>query len=145
LPKIRRNIQENQWPKSIDPMPRRARRPGWRRTEVNVGENEIARPEEASNSSRRYEVQFQKDAQRHSDTNDLEQARLYARALSQIGISQPKFTIGHAEYCLQSPSLSRADFFKKSARIFKRVTGLMNDSQYEAGQTAREPSSQLAL
>ena len=47
-----------------------------------MGEREIARPEEDSNSSRRYEVQLQKDSQRHSDTNDLEQAILYARALA---------------------------------------------------------------
>ena len=32
--------------------------------------------------SKRYEVQFQKDCQHHSDTNDLEQAKLYARSLA---------------------------------------------------------------
>ena len=30
----------------------------------------------------RYEVQFQEDRQLHSDTNDLEQAKYYARSLA---------------------------------------------------------------
>ena len=47
-----------------------------------MGKRKIAGSEEDSNSSRRYEVQFQKDSHRHSDTNDLEQAKLYARALA---------------------------------------------------------------
>jgi hypothetical protein len=52
-----------------------------------VGEREIARREEDSNSSRRFEVQFQKDFSRHSDTNDLEQAKLYARALAKWNLA----------------------------------------------------------
>ena len=35
-----------------------------------------------SGTAKRYEVQFQKDSQRHSDTNNLEQATLYACSLA---------------------------------------------------------------
>ena len=45
-------------------------------------ERKIARLEEDSKPSQRYEVQFQKDSQLHSTTDDLEQAQLYARALA---------------------------------------------------------------
>jgi hypothetical protein len=34
------------------------------------------------NLSERYEVQFQKDCQHHSETNDLEKAEYYARSLA---------------------------------------------------------------
>ena len=47
-----------------------------------MSEKEISQPQGNSNPAARYEVQFQKDSHRHSDTNDLEQATLYARSLA---------------------------------------------------------------
>ena len=47
-----------------------------------MSEKKIAWPEGDSDPGGRYEVQFQKDSHRHSDTNDLEQATLYARSLA---------------------------------------------------------------
>ena len=38
--------------------------------------------DEGRNRNKRYEVQFQKDGQFHSDTDDLPKAKLYARSLA---------------------------------------------------------------
>ena len=54
----------------------------WKAVRFAAPEKKIARLEENSKPSQRYEVQFQKDSQRHSTTNDLVQAQLYARALA---------------------------------------------------------------
>jgi hypothetical protein len=46
-----------------------------------------------SRSAKRYEVQFQDNSQRHSDTNDVEQQGT-SHGYSQTGISQHKNMIG---------------------------------------------------
>jgi hypothetical protein len=49
---------------------------------VNGREGKSSQPGVNPSPSKRYEVQFQKDCLPHSDTNDPEQAKYYARSLA---------------------------------------------------------------
>ena len=52
------------------------------RKQIRATERKHSEPEGHPNLSKRYEVQFQKDCQHHSDTNDLEKAQYYALSLA---------------------------------------------------------------
>lgn len=119
---------------------------------VNVSGRGSTWDAERTNSTERYEVQFQRDAQPHSATDDVDQAKYYARCLANWNLAAQVYDrrtqqiIFRARaYADRSPPRrdGGAESFKNSPRMSKRTTRSIDDLREEKRTFTTESARQF--